>query len=210
MSTIQKEYEGKTEKEAIDAAIKDLQLDRDAFDVEILESQQGGFLNRTRKVRILVHVHGDNGGQSTVSKNHNDEPEYDPGDPSDDFEYAILDFLRNLTAKMGCPMEPVMNYRDKHKIGVRLDGEYAGIIIGRKGKNLDALQVLVNVVAGRLAGNEYKVVLDTEGYRARREEQLVLLAERTADQVMKSRTSRLLEPMNPFERRIIHTALNNI
>ncbi len=217
MSTNSYEYEGKTEKDAIEAAVKDLQLGRDAFDVEIIETQQGGFLNRGKKVIIRVHVHGDISvkndvvrAQAVSSSSSERDYDYDPGDPSAEFEQTILDFMRTLTQKMNCPMEPVLAYREKHKIGIRLDGDYAGIIIGRKGKNLDALQVLVNVVAGRMAGNEYKIVLDTEGYRSRREEQLIQLAERTAEQVMNNRKSRLLEPMNPFERRIIHTALNNI
>ena len=229
--SIVREYEGKTEKEAIDAAVQDLGLGREAFDVEILDSQRSGFLNMAKKVRIRVHLHANvavpdssPAGSSTdsakparpartPSRSSGDESpsvRTPGGEPETDYEHAICDFMRNLTAKMGTPMEPVIMYREEHKLAVRLDGDHAGIIIGRKGKNLDALQVLVNVVANRLVGSDFKVVLDTENYRGRREEQLIQLAERTAEQVMNTRKSRLLEPMNPFERRIIHTALNNI
>ncbi|HOX32904.1 MAG TPA: R3H domain-containing nucleic acid-binding protein, partial [Spirochaetales bacterium] len=84
------------------------------------------------------------------------------------------------------------------------------IIIGKKGKNLDALQLLVNVYAGRLGREDTRVILDSENYRIRREESLVRLAYETAEQVRRNRQSVLLEPMNPFERRIIHTTLNDI
>lgn len=209
------EFEGKTEKEAIDIAVQDLGLGREAFDVEIVENQRGGFLNMGKKVRIRVHLHeGVSPSEEQFKKTAvAAQPVYASGDdsqPADDFEHAICDFMRTLTAKMGSPMEPVVLYREDAKLALRLDGDHAGIIIGRKGKNLDALQVLVNVVANKLAGNDFKVVLDTENYRGRREEQLIQLAERTADQVKNTKKSRLLEPMNPFERRIIHTALNNI
>ena len=79
-----------------------------------------------------------------------------------------------------------------------------------KGKNLDALQLLANIYAGHLGHEEVRVILDTENYRIRREESLVRLAYTTADKVRTSRSSVLLEPMNPFERRLIHTTLNEI
>lgn len=213
-SELIREYEGKTEKEAIDAAVEDLGLGRDGFDVEIIENQRGGFLNMSKKVRIRVHLH-DSTTVVPEKKPQKRQASHDSAihtinEPSNDFEHAICDFMRTLTKKMGTPMEPVVLYREDSKLALRLDGDYAGIIIGRKGKNLDALQVLVNVVSNRLVGSDFKVVLDTENYRGRREEQLIQLAMRTADQVMESRKSRLLEPMNPFERRIIHTALNDI
>ena len=86
----------------------------------------------------------------------------------------------------------------------------SSILIGRKGKNLDSLQLLANVYAGRLGREDVRVILDIENYRIRREEALVRLAYNTADKVRTSRRSILLEPMNPFERRLIHTTLNDI
>jgi len=111
---------------------------------------------------------------------------------------------------MGFPAEIVVAYRETNKIGLRLETEHANILIGRKGKNLDALQLLANVVAARFVDSEIKVVLDTEGYRGRREEQLVQLAQTVGDQVIRNGGSKLLEPMNPYERRLIHTALSDI
>ena len=101
-------------------------------------------------------------------------------------------------------------FREDHKIGLKLKSSSSSILIGRKGKNLDALQLLANVYAGRLGREDVRVILDTENYRIRREESLVRLAYTTADKVRTKKTSILLEPMNPFERRLIHTTLNDI
>ncbi|TVR35105.1 MAG: protein jag [Spirochaetaceae bacterium] len=192
-----REFEGKTEKEAIDAAVAGLGLERDEFDVEILDTQKSGFLGMQKKVRIRVHITDD----SVYAGQY---------DPENDFEHAIVDFIHNMTAKMGFPASAQIVYRESAKLGVRLDSEHSSILIGRKGKNLDAIQLLANVVAGRLDHSEIKVVIDSENYRSRREESLIRLAEKVGDQVKHARSSRLLEPMNPFERRLIHTALANI
>jgi spoIIIJ-associated protein len=101
-------------------------------------------------------------------------------------------------------------YRENGKVGIRLDSDNSGMIIGRKGKNLDAIQLLANVVAGRLTENGFRVIIDSENYRMRREETLIRLAQKVGDQVKRTKTSRLLEPMNPFERRLIHTTLSSI
>lgn len=193
------EFEGKTEKEAIDLAIDTLGLEPEEFDVELLDSQKGGFLGIQKKVRIRVHLHD----AEPVMAARN------PG-PENDFEHAIVDFLDNITEKMGFPADAKIMYREPAKLGVRLDTEHSSILIGKKGKNLDALQLLANIVAGKLNHSDVKVVLDSENYRARREENLVRLAHKVGDQVKRTRSSRLLEPMNPFERRLIHTALNDI
>ena len=112
---------------------------------------------------------------------------------------------------MGYPGEVSISFRDGDKLGVEIKSSHSAILIGKKGKNLDALQMLVNVYASKIGGDDYsgKVIIDAENYRQRREENLIRLANKTADQVCKSRSSKLLEPMNPFERRLIHMALND-
>lgn len=191
------EFEGKTEKEAIDLAIEALGLERDEFDVEVLETEKGGLFNLQKKVRIRVHL---NDGILTGGSE----------DPENDFEHAIVDFVHQLTEHMGYPADVRVKFREPGKVGVRLDSEFSGILIGKKGKNLDALQLLANVVAGRLDDGETRVVVDAENYRQRREESLIRLAQQVGDQVLQTRKSKLLEPMNPFERRLIHTTLNDI
>ena len=85
-----------------------------------------------------------------------------------------------------------------------------GVLIGKRGQTLDSLQYLVSLVVNKKSDKYLRVKLDTENYRIRREESLVRLAYNTADKVRMSRKSVLLEPMNPFERRLIHTTLNDI
>ena len=115
-----------------------------------------------------------------------------------------------MIEKMGYDVKVAIAYREDKKIGIRLESSASSILIGRKGKNLDALQLLANIYAGRLGHEETRIILDTENYRIRREEALVRLAYTTADKVRTTKKSILLEPMNPFERRLIHTTLNDI
>ncbi len=192
-----KEFEGKSEQEAIDKAIADLNLDREEFDVEIVETSRRS-LFRKGPVKIRVHI---------TEEEDDDEETVLP--PAEGQEEEIIGFMTTLMSKMGFPGDVVVSGREPRKTILRIDSDYSGILIGRKGKNLDALQVLVNVFASKI-GFPNRVVVDAENYRSRREENLVRMARKTADQVRRTRESRLLEPMNPFERRIIHTTLNGL
>ena len=211
------EYEGKTEKEAIEKAAQELGLEKDQFDVEILESQKKS-LFKTGYVKIRVH---------TVDSAEHVESEFDGKVPNatvrannpamvanpipqNEFEQKLVDFVTQTIQKMGYVITVVIVFREDKKIGIKLTSPSSSILIGRKGKNLDALQLLVNVYAGHLGREDVRVILDSENYRIRREENLVRLAYITADKVRQNRTSILLEPMNPFERRLIHTTLNDI
>jgi spoIIIJ-associated protein len=197
------EFEGRSEKEAIDAAAEELALERDGFDVEILESQAGSIFKKG-KVRIRVHTRDESPARAPRR-----EPAGNPL-PEDEFEAKVLEFAKRMIEGMGYACEVAILFREEKKLGIRIDSEHASIIIGKKGKNLDALQVLVNVFSGRLGREDTRVILDSENYRIRREEALVRMAYETGEQVRRTRQSVLLEPMNPFERRIIHTTLNDI
>ncbi|MEW5816474.1 MAG: RNA-binding cell elongation regulator Jag/EloR [Spirochaetota bacterium] len=190
-----KEFEGRTEKEAIDKAIAELGLERDAFDVEIVETSKKGILFKKGVVKIRIHV-SDNG------------IDIEEVEPANDDERVIIEFVETCIEKMGFPGRIKIIFREEKKIGLKIDSEFSSILIGKKGKNLDALQLLANVYAGKI-GFDRKVIVDAEGYRSRREETLVRLAKKVAEQVQRTRGSKLLEPMNPFERRLIHTALND-
>jgi spoIIIJ-associated protein len=196
------EFEGRSEKEAIAAAAEELGLERDGFDVEVLEAQSGSIFKKGY-VRIRVHT------RDEESAPRGRTPAAAPV-PADEFEAKIAEFVERMIEGMGYSCEVAVLFREEKKLGIRIDSENASIIIGKKGKNLDALQLLVNVYAGRLGREDTRVILDSENYRIRREESLVRLAYETAEQVRRTRQSVLLEPMNPFERRIIHTTLNDI
>ena len=205
------EFEGKTEKEAIELAANELGLQRDQFDVEILETQKTSLFKKGY-VKICVHTADDeprSRGSKFESSAASGGTIADPV-PQGVFEEKLVDFIKNVIEKMGYEVKAGIVFREEKKLGIKLDSEHSSILIGRKGKNLDALQLLANIYAGRLGHEEIRVILDTENYRIRREESLVRLAYTTADKVHQTHQSILLEPMNPFERRLIHTTLNDI
>jgi len=144
-------------------------------------------------------------GQKQVSHSVFGDPE-----PKNEFEKQLIGFLEGLIERMGYYGKVMVLFREEHKIGLKIDSEYSSILIGKKGKNLDALQLLANIYAGRKGREDMRVILDSENYRIRREESLVRLAYTVADRVRENRGSVLLEPMNPFDRRLIHTTLNDI
>ncbi|MCR4823029.1 MAG: protein jag [Treponema sp.] len=206
------EFEGKTEKDAIEKAAAELGLESDQFDVEIIETQKKT-LFKSGYVKIRVHTEestpgvkydDDNDSPSETAKRVMGNPI-----PQDEFEEKLTSFVSEVIQKMGYEATVEIMFREEKKIGIKLSSESSSILIGRKGKNLDALQLLANVYAGHLGREDLRVILDTENYRVRREENLVHLAYTTADKVRTKRTSILLEPMNPFERRLIHTTLND-
>lgn len=205
------EFEGKTEREAIELAAQELGLDTSSFDVEILENQTAGLFKKG-KVRIRVHTRDALGVMASATENkavpeetRNIEPL-----PMDDFERKMIEWTKTVIVHMGYSAEVSVAFREPKKLGLRIDTESASILIGKKGRNIDALQLLANVFAGTLGHNDIKIVLDSENYRLRREESLVRIAYETAEEVRRTGRSVLLEPMNPFERRIIHTTLNDI
>jgi spoIIIJ-associated protein len=219
------EFEGRTEKEAIDRAAEELGLEKDDFDVEILETQRQGFFKKGF-VKIRIHTDkpvspaysdtaetaGGNAGETKgrlAAESHRQAVFGNP-DAKNDFEQKLVDFVTGLIEHMGYGGKVSVLFREEHKIGLKIDSDYSSILIGKKGKNLDALQLLANIYAGRQGREDMRVILDTENYRIRREESLVRLAYTVADRVRENRGSILLEPMNPFDRRLIHTTLNDI
>ena len=195
-----KEFEGKTEKDAISKAVSELGLQQDEFDVEILETVSNGFFKRG-SVKIRIHVENNNNITPQQTSFNND------------LEMKIVTFVSNVIEKMGFPGNVSVNFRDERKIGLDIKSDHSAILIGKKGKNMDAIQLLANVYLGKMSGSDEKpvrVIIDSENYRRRREDNIIRMAQKTAEQVCRSKNSKLLEPMNPFERRLIHTALNEM
>lgn len=243
------EFEGRTEREAIENAAAELGVETDSFDVEILENQAGGLFKKGR-VKIRVHTRepaaaaaassaaaGSGAGRSSASGagrsspsasasgtgSGNGAPDDDdmemrmprtlsaaPLEPVGEFENKMLDWVGEVLTRMGYSGSISVLFREERKLGLKIDSDHASIIIGKKGKNLDSLQLLANVYAGRIGHEDTRIILDSENYRIRREEALVRMAYDSAEQVRRSGRSVLLEPMNPFERRIVHTTLNDI
>ena len=206
-----KEFEARTEAEAIQMAVDQLGIDRSSFDVEVIRSEKKGFFHKG-SVTIRVQVKDIELEEESSSESVEDMSDrMVPGqvlDPESEDEEKILNFLKTLLLKMGYEADVTINFRRDRKIGINVDSDNSSIIIGRKGKNLDAIQLIVNVYAGNLDA-DYKIIIDSENYRMRHEEMIIRSAFKMAESVRRSGRSKLLEPMNPFERRLVHTALND-
>lgn len=122
---------------------------------------------------------------------------------------AVEDFLKNTLTAMNMEVEIKSEIDSDGALRVEMSGEHMGILIGKRGQTLDALQYLANRVANKHQDGYVRVKLDTENYRARREETLRHLSKNIAHKVKRTRRPVALEPMNPYERRIIHSSLQS-
>ncbi len=175
--------EAKTVDEALRLALEELGIDKEHAQVEVINEGNKGILgfigNRNAVVRVTELFN---------------------------MEDTIQTFLKPIFDKMGISAEMDIEYRED-SILIKLSGDNIGIVIGRRGETLDALQYLLSLVINKNTEQYTRVVLDVADYRSKREETLQRLARRVADKVAKTRRSITLEPMNPYERRIIHSTL---
>lgn len=209
-----RDFEGKTEEEAVEKAIEELGLEKDNFDVEILESKKGFFKKASVKIRVYYNT------KEEVEEDKKEEDEEieeeeassslgdDGRDIEEDIEKKSIEFLTSLFEKMGYPAEVKTTSKKDGKLNLDISGKYSSIIIGKQGKNLDAIQLIANVYIAKFDPS-VKIILDVENYRIRHEENIIRNAYRVAEKVRATGRSKLLDPMNPFERRLVHTALND-
>ena len=127
---------------------------------------------------------------------------------------VALEFIRKMVADMELDLTVAMKDGNNDDTLITVDGEGAGILIGHHGETMDSLQYLANLAANKKEKGEkqeyVKITLDIEGYRAKREQKLRELARKMASKVVKGKKSVMLEPMNPYERRIIHSEIQGI
>ncbi len=204
------EFEGRTEAEAVQKAVEELHLGQDQFDVEILEIQKSSLFKKGC-VRIRVHLNPDESATNAPPspQNFNEEVASETKD-CPEYKKMLKEFVLNVIELLGYDATVDSICAERKNLVLHLCSSDSPIIIGKHGKNLDALQLLANTFLSNKGFSNYRVLLDCENYRVRREESLVRLAYETADKVALSRHSILLEPMNPYERRLIHTTLNEI
>ena len=180
------EFAAKTVDEALTNAMLELGTTADNLEYEVIEKESSGFLGMFGKpARIKVRL-------------------------KKSLENTAKNFLEKVFKAMDIKTEIEMIYNEESEmLEINLIGEGIGVLIGKRGQTLDSLQYLVSLVINRETENYVKVKLDTENYRARRKETLENLAKNIAYKVKRNRRSVTLEPMNPYERRIIHSALQN-
>ncbi|MBE6703402.1 MAG: protein jag [Ruminococcaceae bacterium] len=127
---------------------------------------------------------------------------------------VAFDFIKNLIVSMGLEAQVTLSDGEGDNKLIRVDGESAGVLIGHHGDTLDSLQYLANLAANKKVAGEKRefcrITVDVENYRLKREDTLRALARRMADKVLRYKKSVMLEPMNPYERRIIHSEVQKI
>ncbi len=178
------EVSGKTEDEAIQTALEQLGLGRDEVSVEIVERAKAGFLGLKSTPAVVKVTY-----ESVTSNSE-----------------RVEGFLTGLFMRMDVNAKPEIT-ENEGVVSVNLTGEDPGMLIGRRGETLDAIQHLTNYVVNRNVSGRVRVNIDTENYRQRRNEALERLAEKVAGKAVKYKRNMTLEPMNSYERHIIHTAL---
>lgn len=218
----------KTKEEALKLALEELGCSEEQAEVLVLDEGSKGFFGLgARDARVKVTMHQGNvqeepvlviEGRRRINRKLTEEsaaPENITEKPQLGIEVAeggedVKVFLEEVTRRMGHPAE-VSQKSDENAYTFILSGEHMGALIGRRGDTLDALQYLANIMMNKnRTGERKRVVLDSEGYRSRREETLNSLAKRLAGRVRRTGKKVVLEPMSPVERRMIHTALQNV
>ena len=222
------EKSGKTEDEALASALKELGLERDDVSVEIVERAKSGFLGIGASPAV-IRVEYEVPDEPEMKAETKPEPAREakapktekapkaveaPAEPAaprytEGVKAETESFLRGLLERMGVKAEITISDRDNGGLLVELSGPGMGAVIGRRGETLDAIQHLTNYAVNRGSEKRCHISVDAESYRAKREESLVRLAEKMAAKVVKYKRSMALEPMNSYERHVIHTALQN-
>lgn len=180
------EFKGKTVDDAITEATIQFGVTSDDLIYEVIEKGSAGFLGINKKLAVIR------------------------AKKKDTLEDIVQEFLENLFKVMEVETVVDIKYNDEDKtMDINLTGPEMGVLIGKRGQTLDALQKIAQSVVNKHSEEFVRVKLDTENYRARRKDTLENLAKNIAYKVKRTKKSVVLEPMNPYERRIIHSALQN-
>ena len=180
------EFRGKTVDDALTNALVEFGVTSDQIEYEVLEKGSSGFLGfNSKPAKIKARK-----------------------------KYTVVDHIRNFLSQvfdaMGLEVEILIKPSDEENVyDVELKGNEMGVLIGKRGQTLDSLQYLTNLAVNRKSDNYLRVKIDTEDYRRRRKETLENLAKNMAYKVKRTKRPVSLEAMNPYERRIIHSALQN-
>ena len=218
----------KTVEDAVLEAAMKLATTREHLEYEVIEKGSAGFLgfgakNAVIKARSLsdeeittaekkeepvVEVKKEVKKQESVKEEMVEEPVKKAVVPEK--EISAEDFLKDVFKAMDMVVDIKVNENKEEKtMDIELSGEEMGILIGKRGQTLDSLQYLVSLVVNKYSEEYIRVKIDTENYRERRKETLENLARNIAYKVKRTRKTVSLEPMNPYERRVIHSALQN-
>lgn len=215
------EFKGKNKSDAIIEACRHFEIPSDKLEYEVIDEGKTGFLGmgaRPAVIKARVKEEREETVETIEPVKLSETPvAASAGTAAEkaeavsiDVEAAAKKFLIDVFAAMEIEAEIVTKYNDSLKtLEVELSGEEMGVLIGKRGQTLDSLQYLISLVVNKGTSEYVRVKVDTENYRLRRRETLENLAKNIAYKVKRTRRSVSLEPMNPYERRIIHSALQN-
>jgi len=204
------EKSAKTVQQAINEALDELGLSVDDVIIEVLDEGEGGGLlglgRRPAKVRVTTE--DDAATEPETTEYYGDDEDY-AGDPETPEEAETTSYVASILSGIGIHGK-ISSYREEDTLHIEVTGQDCGAAIGRHGETLEAIQYLASLVANKISESRIRVVVDSGGYRRRREDTLISMAERAADKVVRTGTQYNFDPMSPAERRIIHSALQNI
>ena len=193
--------EGKTTSEAIEKGLKELNLHRDQVEIRVLEQEKRSFFDilapRVVKVELTV--------KEKTQKEEKILTEEDLEETKNNVENFIKEFLKNL----GEEYKYDINI-EKNEINVKIDGGNSGTLIGYRGETLNALQHILSLIANKHTSAKVRVLLNVDGYKEKREKTLEELALKVSKTVIRTNKSITLEPMNAYERKIIHSKLQDM
>ncbi|MFT3983141.1 MAG: RNA-binding cell elongation regulator Jag/EloR [Lachnospiraceae bacterium] len=201
------EVSGKTVDDAITEACQKLMVTSDKLNYEVIEKGTSGFLGFASKPAVIRakikedKVEVKNKISNNVSQQKDDSsPAPSVNDPKE--------FLSQVFKAMNMDVEISVDFHE-NEMDIELSGKEMGVLIGKRGQTLDSLQYLTSLVVNKGSADYIRVKVDTENYRKRRKETLENLAKNLAYKVKRTKRPVTLEPMNPYERRVIHSALQN-
>ena len=211
------EFKGKTKNDAITEACRHFSIPSDKLDYEVLDEGKAGILGIGAKPAVIrARVKEESKEEAIEPVKLSETPiiasvKAAAADMEDvDVEAVSKKFLSDVFAAMGIAVEISAKYNDSlRSLEVELSGDEMGVLIGKRGQTLDSLQYLISLVINKGTTEYIKVKVDTENYRQRRKETLENLAKNISYKVKRTRRPVSLEPMNPYERRIILSALRN-
>lgn len=210
------EFKGKTKNDAITEACRHFSIPSDKLDYEVIDEGKAGILGIGAKPAVIKARIKEESNEVIEPVKLSETPIIASvkaavsGIEDVDVEAVSRKFLSDVFAAMGITVEIDIKYNDSLKsLEVELSGDEMGVLIGKRGQTLDSLQYLISLVVNKGTTEYIKVKVDTENYRQRRKETLENLAKNISYKVKRTRRPVSLEPMNPYERRIIHSALQN-
>jgi len=213
------EFSAKTVSEAITEACQKFEVTSDRLDYEVVEEGSAGFLGIGSKpavIKAAIKEVKEAKEEAAVQEKIQSEEKVKPSakvqvnSDNTSYEDRAKVFLKDVFAAMKLEVAVTTAYDAVEKnLEINLTGDDMGMLIGKRGATLDSLQYLVSLVVNKDSEDYIRVKVDTENYRERRKETLENLAKNIAYKVKRTKRSVSLEPMNPYERRIIHSALQN-